>query len=125
MTTTKSPPLVDVISELITSPTPKKLRPLSGGLILAYTPGSHNQAEPGVYRLTLSRRGTWPSEDEVRIVQRELHDALKRNGRAAETIFVEPWLKGPQAKPPRRRGPSDQVMYHVLFWRELVQASLL
>ena len=87
---------------------------------LAYTPGSHNQAEPGIHRLTLSRRGKWPSEDEVRIVKRELREALKRNGRFAETIYVEGWLKGPQAK-----RPSDQVMYHVLFWRELVQASML
>lgn len=37
----------------------KPRKPLSGGFILAYTPGSHNQTEPGVYRLTLSRRGTW------------------------------------------------------------------
>lgn len=120
MTTTKALSLVDVISELITSPTPKKLRPLSGGLILAYTPGSCNQAEPGVYRLTLSRRGVWPSDDEIEIVRRELREALKGRGRAAETIFVEPWLKGPQAK-----RPSDQIQYHVLFWRELVQASFL
>lgn len=120
MTPTKAPPLVDVLSGLITSQAPKKLKPLSGGLNLAYTPGSHNQAEPGIHRLTLSRRGKWPSEDEVRIVKRELREALKRNGRFAETIYVEEWLKGPQAK-----RPSDQVMYHVLFWRELVQASML
>ncbi len=120
MTTTKAPSLVDVISELITSPTPKKLRPLSGGLILAYTPGSCNQSEPGVFRLTLSRRGVWPSDDEIEIVRRELREALKGRGRAAETIFVEPWLKG---KPKRKR--EEQVYYHVLFWRELVQASLL
>ena len=120
MTTTKAPPLVDVISQLITHQTPKKLKPLTGGLILAYTPGSCNQAQPGVYRLTLSRRGVWPSEDEIEIVRRELREALKGRNRAAETIYVEPWLKGPQTK-----RPSDQIQYHVLFWRELVQAALL
>lgn len=117
---TKTPPLVDVLSGLIASQEPKKLKPLSGGLILAYMPGSCNQAEPGVYRLTLSRRGVWPSEDEVRIAQRELREALKRNGRFAGTINWEPWLRG---KPVRRI--DQQVMYHVLFWEELVQESLL
>ena len=116
----EAPPLVDVLASLITSQHPKKLKPLSGGLILAYTPGSHNRAEPGIYRLTLSRRGVWPSEDEVRIVQRELREALKRNGRFAGTINWEPWLRG---EPGKR--PSDRVHYHVLFWRELVQSSLL
>ena len=119
MTATKSPPLVDVLAALVARQTPGK-RELSGQLILAYTPGSCNQAEPGVFRLTLSRRGVWPSEDEVRIVQRELREALKRHGRFAETIYAEEWLKGPQAK-----RPSDQIHYHVLFWREMVQASLL
>lgn len=118
--TTKAPPLVDVLSELITHQTPKKMRPLSGGLILAYTPGACNEAEPGIHRLTLSRRGQYPSENEFEIVRRELREALKGRGRAAETIFVEPWLKGPQTK-----RPSDRIHYHVLFWRELVQASLL
>jgi hypothetical protein len=121
MATKETPSLADVLTDLITSQHPKKLaRPLSGGLRLAYTPGPCNKAEPGIYRLTMSRRGTWPSENEVRIVQRELREALKRNGRAAETIYVEPWLKGPPVK-----RPSDRVRYHVLFWRELVQASLL
>lgn len=73
-----------------------------------------------MYRLTLSRRGVYPSEDEVRIVQRELREALKRNGRFATTINWEPWLRG---KPGKR--PSDRVHYHVLFWEEMVQASLL
>lgn len=121
MKTKEAPPLVDVLAALVTRQTPGKTE-LSGKLILAYTPGSHNQTEPGVYRLTLSRRGTWPSEDEVRIVQRELREALKRNGRAAETIYVEPYL---QVVGKVAERPSDRVHYHVLFWRELVQASLL
>lgn len=116
----KSPPLVEVLSQLIASREPKKLKPLSGGLILAYMPGSCNQAEPGVYRLTLSRRGVWPSETEVGVTQRELREALKKLGRAAGTINWEPWLKG---KPGTR--PHDRIHYHVLFWEELVQASLL
>jgi hypothetical protein len=120
MTTKPKPDLVDVLAGLIASQDPRKLKPLSGGLILAYTPGSHNRAEPGVYRLTLSRRGVWPSENEVRTTQRDLREALKRNGRFAGTINWEPWLRG---EPGKR--PSDQVRYHVLFWRELVQASLL
>lgn len=53
-------------------------------------------------------------------MQRELREALKRNGRFAGTINWEPWLKG---EPVKR--PSDRVHYHVLFWRELVQAALL
>lgn len=119
-TKTKAPPLVDVLSGLIASQTPKKLKPLSGKLILAYTPASCNQAEPGVNRLTLSRRGVFPSEDEIRIVRRELRGALKRHGRAAETIQVERGLLGKAVK-----RPSDQIHYHVLYWGELVQASLL
>lgn len=120
MTATKTqPPLADVLAKLINRQTPGKTE-LSGKLILAYTPGSHNQTEPGVYRLTLSRRGTWPSEDEVRIVQRDLREALKKHGRFATTISWEPRLRG---KPGKR--PSDQVLYHVLFWEEMVQASLL
>ncbi|MEZ4594543.1 MAG: hypothetical protein R3D55_25875 [Chloroflexota bacterium] len=119
MTTKTQPPLVDVLASLISRQTPGKTE-LSGGLILAYTPGSHNQAEPGVYRLTLSRRGKWPSEQEVLIVQRELREALKKHSRHATTINWEPWLRG---KPGKR--PSDQVLYHVLFWEEMVQASLL
>jgi len=122
MTATKAPPLVDVISELIAHQTPKKLRPLSGGLILAYTPGACNEAEPGVYRLTLSRRGQFPSDNEVEIVRRELREALKKHGRFAETIYVEPYL---QVVGKVAERPSDRVHYHVLFWRELVQASLL
>ena len=119
--TTKPPSLIEVLTELIDSPEPKKLRnPLSGGLMLAYTPGDKNQAEPGVYRLTLSRRGAWPSEDEVRVTQRELREALKKHGRYAGTINWEAHLKG---KPGKR--PSDQVMYHVLFWEEMTQASWL
>jgi len=121
MNTKTQPSLVEVLAELIASPEPKKLRkPLSGGLMLAYTPGDKNQAEPGVYRLTLSRRGTWPSEDEVRVTQRELREALKKRGRAAGMINWEPWLKG---KPGKR--PSDQIMYHVLFWEEMTQVSWL
>ncbi len=121
-TATKTQPsLVDVLASLISSEKPKKLnKPLSRGLYLAYTPGACNETEAGVFRLTLSRRGVWPSEDEIEIVRRELREALKGRGRAAATIFVEPWLTGPQAK-----RPSDQIHYHVLFWRELVQASLL
>jgi hypothetical protein len=118
-TTKTQPPLTDVIAALVNRQTPGKTE-LSGKLVLAYTPGSHNQAEPGVYRLTLSRRGKYPSDNEIEIVRRELREALKGQGRVAETIFVEPWLKGPQAK-----RPSDQIHYHVLFWRELVQGSLL
>ncbi len=118
-TTKTQPPLTDVLAALVNRQTPGKTE-LSGKLILAYTPGSHNQAEPGVYRLTLSRRGTWPSEDEVRIVQRDLREALKKHGRFAATINWEPWLRG---KPGKRA--SDQVLYHVLFWEEMVQASLL
>jgi hypothetical protein len=57
MTTQAKPDLVDVLAGLIASQHPRKLKPLSGGLILAYTPGSHNRAEPGIYRLTLSRPG--------------------------------------------------------------------
>lgn len=117
--TTKSPPLVDVLAALVARQTPGK-RELSGQLILAYTPGSCNQSELGVYRLTLSRRGTWPSEDEVRIVQRDLREALKKHGRFAAAINWEPWLRG---KPGKRA--SDQVLYHVLFWEEMVQATLL
>lgn len=41
--TTKSPSLVDTLSDLITSPAPRRLPPLSGGLILAYTPGAENE----------------------------------------------------------------------------------
>ena len=115
----EAPPLTDVLAALINRQTPGKTE-LSGGLILAYTPGSHNQAEPGVYRLTLSRRGKWPSENEVRIVQRELREALKKHSRHAGAISWEPWLRG---KPGKRA--SDQVLYHVLFWEEMVQASLL
>lgn len=115
------PTLVEVVTGLITSSKPKKLnKPLSGGLYLAYTPGACNEAEPGVHRLTLSRRGKYPSDNEIEIMRRELREALKGQGRAAETIYVESSLKGPQAK-----RPSDQIHYHVLFWRELVQASLL
>lgn len=51
---------------------------------------------------------------------RELREALKKHGRFAATINWEPWLRG---KPGKR--PSDQVLYHVLFWEEMVQASLL
>lgn len=80
MTSKTQPSLVDVLASLITRQTPGKTE-LSGGLILAYTPGSHNKTEPGVHRLTLSRRGKFPSEQEVQIVQRELREALKRNGR--------------------------------------------
>lgn len=121
MTAKTQPSLVEVLTELITSPEPKKLRkPLSGGLMLAYTPGDKNQAEPGVYRLTLSRRGTWPSEDEVRVTQRELREALKKNNRYAGTINWEPRLKGAET-----RRPSDRVHYHVLFWEEMTQASWL
>ena len=120
MTAKTKPDLTDVLASLIASQAPKKLRPPLSGLILAYTPGSHNQAEPGIYRLTLSRRGVWPSEDEIEVVRRELREALKGRGRAAETIFVEPWLKGPGV-----RRPSDRVHYHVLFWEELTQERLL
>lgn len=119
--TTKTPALIEVLTELINSPEPKKLRnPLSGGLMLAYTPGDKNQAEPGVYRLALSRRGAWPSEDEVRVTQRELREALKKYNRYAGAINWEPWLKGAET-----RRPSDQIMYHVLFWEEMTQASWL
>ena len=122
MSTTKTqPPLTDVLAELIANREPAKLRkPLSGGLILAYTPGACNEAEPGIHRLTLSRRGQYPSNNEIEVMRRELREALKGRGRAAETIYVEPWLKGAQTK-----RPSDRIHYHVLFWRELVQASLL
>ena len=120
MTTKAKTPLVDVLASLITSSEPRKIKPLSGGLLLAYTPGDKNQAEPGIHRLTLSRRGVFPSEQEVRIVQRELLAALKRHGRFASAINWEPWKKG---KPTRRA--DHQIMYHVLFWEELVQGSLL
>jgi hypothetical protein len=123
MTTKEAPALVDVLASLIGSDKPKKLnRPLSGGLYLAYTPGVCNEAEPGIHRLTLSRRGKYPSDNEIEIVRRELREALKRNGRAAETIYVEPYL---QVVGKVAERPSDRVHYHVLFWRELVQASLL
>jgi hypothetical protein len=121
MSATKpAPPLADVLAGLVASQHPKKLKPLSGGLILAYTPGPCNKAEPGIYRLTLTRRGDWPSDNEIEVVRRDLRQALKSLGRAAETINIEPYHKGPAT-----RRPSDRVHYHVLFWRELVQASLL
>jgi len=120
MTTTKAPALPDVLAHLIASHTPAK-RPLSGGLVLAYTPGSCNQAEPGVFRLTLSRRGVWPSEEEIETVKRDLKVALGKSGRILDGgLFVEPWLKG---RPTSR--PGQRVFYHVVFWREMRQASLL
>lgn len=118
MSTKTKPPLVDVLAALINRQTPGKTE-LSGGLILAYTPGSHNQAEPGVYRLTLSRRGKWPSDEEVQIVQRELRQALKKHNRHAGTINWDACHRG---KPTNR--PQNQIMYHVLFWEELKQSSL-
>jgi len=118
MATKAKPDLVDVLADLITRQTPTR-RELSGKLILAYTPGNCNQTEPGVHRLTLSRRGVWPSENEVRIVQRELREALRKHGRHAGAINWEPWLKGPA-----KRRPDDQIMYHVLFWEEMTQSSL-
>lgn len=119
MATKTQPPLVGVLATLINRQTKGKTE-LSGKLILAYTPGSHNRTEPGVFRLTLSRRGKWPSEQEVQIVQRELRQALKKHGRHAGAINWEAWLVGSAT-----RRPSDRVHYHVLFWEELTQASLL
>ena len=118
--TTKAPPLPDVLAHLVSSQTPAK-RPLSGCLVLAYTPGSCNRAEPGVFRLTLSRRGVWPSEEEIETVKRDLKVALGKNGRYPDdALFVEPWLKG---RPTGR--PKQRIFYHVVFWREVRQASLL
>lgn len=114
----QSPPLTDVLTEPTASRVQKK-RPLTGGLILAYTPGSLNKTEPGVYRLTLSRRGVWPSELEIQTVKRDLRTALEGAGRNCAGLFVEEFLRG---RPARR--PSERIYYHVVFWRELRQANL-
>lgn len=58
---TAPPPLPAVLSHLLASPAPDHIT-LTGKLTLAYTPGDANTRDPGVHRLTLSRRGQWPSE---------------------------------------------------------------
>lgn len=111
---TAAPTLSDILANLTAKKRPTKQPPLSRGLILAYTPGACNETEPGVFRLTLSRRGTWPSEQEIEIVKRELWAVLIKNGRIPERIDLEPHLKA-----------GGNIHYHVLFWREGVQARLL
>jgi hypothetical protein len=111
--TAKAPALTDILTVLIRSDK-KGHRTLERGLTLAYTPGSLNDAEPGVYRLTLSRHGTWPGEQEIGIVKRDLWTALIQNGRIPDRISVEPWLRG-----------KRDVHYCVLFWREGRQGKLL
>ena len=86
---------------------------LKKGLTIAYTPGNLNQKEPGVYRLTLSRKDSWPSDTEIEIVKERLKRALKERGRIWSDIRVEQYLKG-------KKG----MRYHVVFWLELIQAKL-
>ena len=109
----QAPPLVEILATLTAVPD-QRSKPLERGLILAYTPGSLNETEPGVFRLTVSRHGVWPSNEEVVIVKRDLWKALIQNGRLPERISVEPWLRG-----------KRDVHYHVLFWREGRQERLL
>lgn len=108
-----TPSLTAILAALTRSPKPDRV-PLKHGLTLAYTPGDCNQAEPGVHRLTLSRRGVWPSEQEVATVKRDLSAALRAGGRVADGVCVEWWLEA-----------KGNIKYHVLFWRELVQDNLL
>ncbi|MCP4420206.1 MAG: GH3 auxin-responsive promoter family protein [Chloroflexi bacterium] len=72
------------------------------------------KAEPGVYRLTLSRRGSWPSEKEIQIVKRDLQAALKAAERHWSSMAVEEYLRAAKSQ-----------RYHVIFWIEAVQGSLL
>ncbi len=110
---TSAPPLPAVLASLLAIPKPAHIT-LTGKLTLAYTPGSANIGEPGTHRLTLSRHGQWPSEQEVETVKRDLAVALRAAGRSTDGICVEWWLEG-----------TGNIRYHVLFWKELVQASLI
>lgn len=109
--TTKTKQLAKIIAQLIRGQR-KNYHRLGKGLVLAYTPGSLNEIEPGVYRLTLSRRGSWPSEKEIEIVKRDLKIALKAANRAWSDMAVEEY---------KRKGTQR---YHVIFWIEAVQAAL-
>lgn len=110
--TTKTQPLTNIIAQLIRSPA-RRHHTLPKKLTLAYTPGALNAAEPGVYRLALSRRGNWPSEKEIEIVKRDLKAVLKAAGRHWSGMAVEEYLKG-----------KKEQRYHVIFWIEAVQAAL-
>lgn len=112
--TAKAPALTDILTMLIRSDK-KTHRTLERGLTLAYTPGSLNG---GIHRLTLSRKGIFPSEQEIEIVKRDLYKVLSENGRFPEIISVESYLKKPL-----KRGVM--IYYHILFWREGVQERLL
>ena len=106
--------LTAVLTMLVRSD--KKIhRELERGLVLAYTPGSLNN---GTHRLTLSRRGVFPSDQEIKIVKDSLTEVLTSEGRFPEIISVEPSLESKT-----KRGVV--VRYHVLFWRERIQQKLL
>lgn len=105
--------LQDRIASLIWHENRKHIK-LRRGLILAYTPGSKNEDEPGQFRLCLSRAGgKRPSEHEDRIVYDTLRAALKASGRMYEPLALQPnWaLKGRPVT--------------LILWREGVQEPLL
>lgn len=108
-----TPTLAEILTDLVSSNSRRRVT-LGRGLTLAYTPCHVNTTSPDTYRLTLSRRGQYPSEQEIEIVKRELRDTLYKNGRVPDRFYLEPYLRA-----------SGNIHYHVLFWRELVQAKLL
>lgn len=109
-----TPTLTEILTDLIINSNSLRRVTLSRGLILAYTPRHVNTTNPDTYRLTLSRRGQYPSEQEIEVVKRELRDVLHKNGRVPDRFYLEPYLRA-----------NGNIHYHVLFWRELVQAKLI
>ena len=81
-----SPTLDDVIADLIAADD-KQWVGLSRGLRLAFTPAEQND---GRYRLCLSRQGGRPSESEDRTVLAHLKQVLRKQGRAAADLTLEP-----------------------------------
>ncbi len=97
----------------------KMHRKLKQGLVLAYTPASQNKNDYGVNRLALSRKGSWPSDNEINIVRSCLLAALRKQTRNLNNINVETKLKG------RARNPAKRPCYHVIHWTEIEQTSFL
>ena len=81
-----SPTLDEVIADLIAA-NDKQWVGLSRGLRLAFTPAEQND---GRYRLCLSRQGGRPSEAEDRTVFACVKRVLKKQGRAAADLTLQP-----------------------------------